>query len=65
MFAGSWCCDFCDDVAALAGFGRGNSESVASLLASFFYYWAHQHDFRRGVVTIRQSSGMTKAMKGW
>lgn len=62
---GNWCCDFCDDTSALAGFGRGNGESVAALLACFFYYWAHQHDFRRGVVTVRQSSAMTKAMKGW
>ncbi|WIA17294.1 hypothetical protein OEZ85_014161 [Tetradesmus obliquus] len=62
---GNWCCGFCDDTSALAGFGRGNGESVAALLACFFYYWAHQHDFRRGVVTVRQSSAMTKAMKGW
>jgi DNA polymerase sigma len=62
---GNWCCDFCDDTAALSGFGKPNIESVAALLASFFYYWAHQHDYRRGVVTIRQSSSMTKAMKGW
>eukprot|EP00878_Enallax_costatus_P028456 GHUV01030739.1.p1 GENE.GHUV01030739.1~~GHUV01030739.1.p1 ORF type:complete len:229 (+),score=73.64 GHUV01030739.1:379-1065(+) len=62
---GTWCCDYNDDIEALAGFGAANTESVAQLLTSFFYYWAHQHDYRRSVISVRMSMQLTKAMKGW
>lgn len=65
LATGNWCCDYNDDIRALSGFGAANSESLAQLLTSFFFYWAHQHDFRRSVITIRMSTVLTKAMKGW
>lgn len=52
-------------MSSLSSFGASNTESLAQLLASFFYYWAHMHDFKGGVITIRRSAPMTKAEKGW
>jgi len=63
--AANWCCDYCDDLAVLVGFGSANHESIGQLLISFFFYWAHQHDYRGSVITIRSSSSLTKRMKGW
>jgi hypothetical protein len=37
----------------LSGFGVANSETVAELLVSFFYYWARHHNCRQSVVSIR------------
>ena len=45
---GQWCCDYCNDLEHYAGFGTPNSESLAELLAAFFYYWAVLHDYRWG-----------------
>lgn len=63
--AGGWACEYYDRVAELQGFGTANSETLADLLASFFHYWARQHDYRNEVVTIRQREEMLKAGKGW
>lgn len=63
--AGSWSCDFCDDLGRLSSFGGPNPESIAELLVSFFCYWARHHDYRQSVVSIRVGGWLTKADKGW
>jgi DNA polymerase sigma len=60
-----WCCDYCDDVPGLRGFGAANRESLAELLAAFFFHWAVDHDYRNAVVTIRRAAPLTKGEKGW
>lgn len=62
---GNWNCDYFDDVAALQGWGARNGESLAELLAAFFYHWAVVHDYRAAVVTVRRGAPLTKAEKGW
>eukprot|EP00887_Chlorella_sp_A99_P002114 scaffold21.g2114.t1 len=62
---GSWLCEFCDDVASLAGFGTANTETLAELLWSFFEYWAYRHDWAHGVLSIRAGGLLTKEDKGW
>jgi DNA polymerase sigma len=63
--AGKWCCDYCDDMSRVAGYGARNSEGVGQLLVSFFCYWARQHDYKRAVVSVRVGGGLAKADKGW
>jgi hypothetical protein len=65
IHTGGWTCEYYDRVDDLKGFGAANDESLADLLATFFHYWARQHDYRNEVVTIRQREEMFKADKGW
>ncbi len=63
--AGPWVCDYHDQVADLAAFGAANEEPLLQLLYGFFHYWAFQHDYNSGVISIRQLRRITKHDKDW
>lgn len=54
-----------DDMRCWAGYGEGNTESLAHLLHAFFDYWAWRHDYGGAVVCIRTGGTLPKRRKGW
>ena len=54
-----------DDMRRWAGYGEGNTESLAQLLHAFFDYWAWRHDYGGAVVCIRTGGTLPKRRKGW
>ena len=62
---GVWPVEYCDDVAALEGYGSANTETLADLVWAFFEYWAWRHDYSGSVISIRLGGWLTKAQKDW
>jgi DNA polymerase sigma len=62
---GPWKVEYCGDVAALAGFGAANTETLADLVWAFFEYWAWRHDYSGSVISVRLGGWLTKAQKDW
>lgn len=60
---GSWACDYYDDMIHLLDFGAPNAETLADLVLAFFGYWAREHDYGRGVISIRTGQLLTKQHK--
>jgi len=58
-------CGYYDDVRALQGWGGRNTQSLAQLLADFFDYWAHGHDYGGSVASVRVGGFIGKRRKGW
>ena len=58
-------CGYYDDVRALQGWGARNTHSLAELLAEFFDYWAHGHDYGGSVASVRVGGFIGKRRKGW
>jgi DNA polymerase sigma len=58
-------CSFFDDLSALSGFGKANTESIGLLLYRFFEHFAFEFDFNRSVVSVRYGKYLSKIEKGW
>ncbi|KAM0551752.1 hypothetical protein ACHAPJ_008320 [Fusarium lateritium] len=57
--------DFADDLEKLAGYGNKNKSSVAELLFQFFRFYAHEFDYDKHVLSVRQGKLITKHDKKW
>lgn len=57
--------DFADNLKKIKGFGNKNKSSVAELLFQFFRFYAHEFDYDKHVLTIRQGRLATKQEKKW
>ena len=57
--------EFSDDLNVLHGFGSKNNESLAQLLFGFFRRYAHEVDYERSVISVREGSLVSKEAKNW
>ncbi|KHO01335.1 PAP/25A-associated [Metarhizium album ARSEF 1941] len=57
--------DFADNLKKIKGYGNKNKSSVAELLFQFFRFYAHEFDYDKHVLTIRQGKLLTKQEKRW
>lgn len=57
--------DFADNLKKIRGFGNKNKSSVAELLFQFFRFYAHEFDYDKHVLSIRQGKLVTKQEKKW
>ncbi|KJK75211.1 hypothetical protein H634G_09557 [Metarhizium anisopliae BRIP 53293] len=57
--------DFADNLKKIKGYGSKNKSSVAELLFQFFRFYAHEFDYDKHVLTIRQGKLLTKQEKKW
>ena len=56
---------FADDLETLRGFGKNNPETIGELLFHFFRRYAHEIDYDRSVVSIREGQLISKQAKRW
>lgn len=56
---------FADDLETLRSFGRKNKESLGELLFHFFRRYAHELDYERNVISIREGKLISKEEKKW
>ena len=56
---------FADDVVSLRGFGEKNKESLGELLFHFFRRFAHEIDYERSVISVREGRLISKEAKKW
>ena len=56
---------FADDLDSLRGFGVSNKESIGELLFHFFRRYAHEIDFDKHVISIREGGLISKQAKKW
>ncbi|MCJ1399760.1 hypothetical protein MMC11_002963 [Xylographa trunciseda] len=56
---------FADDLDSLRGFGAANKESIGELLFHFFRRYAHEIDFDKHVISIRDGGLISKQAKKW
>ncbi|KAF1967802.1 hypothetical protein BU23DRAFT_285368 [Bimuria novae-zelandiae CBS 107.79] len=57
--------EFADDLEALKGFGKKNTESLGQLLFHFFRHYGHEVDYEKYVVSVRQGRLLTREEKNW
>ncbi|KAL1605051.1 hypothetical protein SLS60_004594 [Paraconiothyrium brasiliense] len=57
--------DFADDLEALQGFGKKNTESLGQLLFQFFRHYGHEVDYEKYVVSVREGRLLTRHEKNW
>lgn len=57
--------EFADDLDALKGYGKKNTESLGQLLFHFFRHYGHEVDYEKYVVSIRQGRLLTREEKNW
>ncbi|KAM0449715.1 hypothetical protein ACHAO4_007380 [Trichoderma viride] len=57
--------DFADNLKKLKGFGSKNKSSEAELLFQFFRFYAHEFDYDKHVLSVRQGKLITKQEKKW
>ncbi|RDA88339.1 hypothetical protein CP532_5588 [Ophiocordyceps camponoti-leonardi (nom. inval.)] len=57
--------DFADNLKKIRGFGNKNLSSVPDLLFQFFRFYAHEFDYDKYVLSVRQGKLVTKADKKW
>lgn len=57
--------DFADNLKKIRGFGSKNKSSVPELLFQFFRFYAHEFDYDRHVLSVRQGKLITKVDKKW
>ncbi|GFP59071.1 poly(A) RNA polymerase cid13 [Trichoderma asperellum] len=57
--------DFADNLKKLKGFGNKNKSSEAELLFQFFRFYAHEFDYDKHVLSVRQGKLITKQEKKW
>ncbi|OTA08630.1 hypothetical protein A9Z42_0003420 [Trichoderma parareesei] len=57
--------DFADNLKKIKGFGSKNKSSEAELLFQFFRFYAHEFDYDKHVLSVRQGKLITKAEKKW
>lgn len=58
-------CSFDDDLNALADFGKKNKQSLGELLFQFFRYYAHDLNYEKYVISVREGKLVSKEAKGW
>lgn len=58
-------CSFDDDLNALADFGKKNRQSLGELLFQFFRYYAHDLNYEKYVISVREGKLVSKEAKGW
>lgn len=56
---------FADDLSSLRGFGHKNKETLGELLFHFFRRYAHELDYERSVISIREGTLISKEDKKW
>lgn len=56
---------FADDLHTLRGFGHKNKETLGELLFHFFRRYAHELDYERNVVSVREGTLISKEDKKW
>lgn len=57
--------EFADNMKKLKGFGNKNKSSDADLLFQFFRFYAHEFDYDKHVLSVRQGKLITKTDKKW
>lgn len=57
--------DFADNLDKIRGYGSKNKSSVPELLFQFFRFYAHEFDYDKHVLSVRQGRLMTKVDKQW
>ncbi|KAK0759514.1 hypothetical protein N5P37_007702 [Trichoderma harzianum] len=57
--------DFADNLKKIKGFGSKNKSSEAELLFQFFRFYAHEFDYDKHVLSVRQGKLITKPEKKW
>ena len=57
--------EFADNLKKIKGFGNKNKSTVPDLLFQFFRFYAHEFDYDKHVVSVRQGKLVTKAEKKW
>lgn len=56
---------FDDDAEKYRGYGRHNKESISELLFNFFRRYAHDLDYERDVISVREGRLLSKEAKRW
>lgn len=56
---------FADDVPSLRGLGENNKETLGELLFHFFRLYAHEIDYEKNVLSVREGQLISKEAKGW
>lgn len=56
---------FADDVPSLRGLGEKNKETLGELLFHFFRLYAHELDYEKNVLSVREGQLISKETKGW
>ena len=56
---------FNDDLEQLRGHGQNNKESIGELLFNFFRRYAHDMDYEKHVVSVREGRLISKEAKKW
>ncbi|KYK58118.1 hypothetical protein DCS_05131 [Drechmeria coniospora] len=57
--------EFADNLKRIKGFGAKNKSSVSDLLFQFFRFYAHEFDYDKHVLSVRQGKLLTKLEKNW
>ncbi|POR35776.1 Poly(A) RNA polymerase cid13 [Tolypocladium paradoxum] len=57
--------DFADNLKKIRGFGNKNKSTVPDLLFQFFRFYAHEFDYDKHVLSVRQGKLVTKVEKKW
>ncbi len=57
--------EFADDLNKLRGFGGKNKDSLGTLLFQFFRFYAHEFDYDKNVLSVREGKLLSKTEKGW
>ena len=56
---------FCDDLGSVQGFGKDNKESLGDMLFGFFRRYAHEVNYEREVISVREGGLISKQDKKW
>ena len=56
---------FNDDLEKLKGFGKANKETLGDLLFQFFRRYAHDLDYDKNVISVREGRLISKEAKKW
>lgn len=58
-------CSFDDDLNTLSGYGKKNKQSLGELFFQFFRYYAHDLNYEKWVISVREGKLISKEGKGW
>lgn len=58
-------CSFDDDLGTLSGYGRKNKQTLGALLFDFFRHYAHELNYEKNVISVREGNLLSKEDKGW
>ncbi|KAJ6446984.1 PAP/25A associated domain-containingfamily [Purpureocillium lavendulum] len=57
--------EFADNLKKIRGFGNKNKSTVPELLFQFFRFYAHEFDYDKHALSVRQGKLITKVEKKW